>query len=599
MRVPQISTFILFFYCVLLGNKLFAQALEVFPLSPPYVIEGNTLSGEEYLAYVLLGSEQLEISNVSLNCDAEAFGLFETHPDNPNPEGFDLTEGIALTTGALSDLPGPNSGIISTANGTPGDSDLASWAGVNIQDACVLEMDVKALGTAFSFDYVFGSEEYDSYVCSQFNDAFAFFITGPNPNGGLYFNQNIALIPGTDKPVSISTVNDGVNDGGGGPICELDYTEFYAGELPELEFEGLTVKLTAFVEVIPCETYHLKIVIGDGTDNALDSGVMLQAGSMQAEPVFILEDEGGDVEAFLVDENGLPVLDEAGVPIPAHMGQDDEKEDIMVENCGTKMIKFGVAALDKPCKLNLEITGTATNGVDYTDLDGNPFPSEITLTPDENQKDIELLTLADSEEEGLETIVIKVVGIDDNVCSDDAAFIRFDTIRLIDKVENYIANVVPNEGTGPFDQGAITQVTAYVAGGGEVEWIPNEYFAAPNEASTSVTLEPNVEYAAIIKSACLTDTLPLPTFDIVEDTISSLYQLGINEKVFVYPNPVQDYLIIESIEGIQEIQIFDASGEIVWNGNTPKLNLSHLKNGMYFVQIKTAQGTTYKKILKE
>lgn len=58
------------------------------------------------------------------------------------------------------------------------------------------------------------------YVCSQYNDAFGFFISGPfdeNGNfvniGGItpYINENIAIIPGSDPelPVTINTVNGG------------------------------------------------------------------------------------------------------------------------------------------------------------------------------------------------------------------------------------------------------------------------------------------------------------------------------------------------------------------------------------------------------
>ena len=68
-------------------------------------------------------------------------------------------------------------------------------------DACVLEFEFSCdtEPEGFSFKYVFGSEEYNEYVDTTFNDVFGFFLDG----------ENIALIPGTPTPVSINNVNCG------------------------------------------------------------------------------------------------------------------------------------------------------------------------------------------------------------------------------------------------------------------------------------------------------------------------------------------------------------------------------------------------------
>ena len=46
-----------------------------------------------------------------------------------------------------------------------------------------------------------------------------------------------------------------------------------------VEYDGFTTKLTAKLPVIPCETYHLKLAVGDAGDNSWDSGVFLENGS--------------------------------------------------------------------------------------------------------------------------------------------------------------------------------------------------------------------------------------------------------------------------------------------------------------------------------
>ena len=85
--------------------------------------------------------------------------------------------------------------------GTSGDADLnLLTSGVDAYDATVLQFDVTAkFNGQLSFTYVFGSEEYNQYVASPFNDVFAFYIDG----------TNVATI-GAD-PVSIHDVNLGQN----------------------------------------------------------------------------------------------------------------------------------------------------------------------------------------------------------------------------------------------------------------------------------------------------------------------------------------------------------------------------------------------------
>jgi hypothetical protein len=74
-----------------------------------------------------------------------------------------------------------------------------------------LEFDFVPTGDSLQFRYVFGSEEYTSYTCADYNDAFGFFLSGPGIAGPFSNGAaiNIALVPGTTVPVSISTLNGG------------------------------------------------------------------------------------------------------------------------------------------------------------------------------------------------------------------------------------------------------------------------------------------------------------------------------------------------------------------------------------------------------
>ena len=119
--------------------------------------------------------------------------------------------------------------------------------------------------TNVTFQYIFASEEYNEFVDSPFNDAFAFFLNG----------ENIALLPGTNTPVTVNTINNGdnaelFNDNG---TTLGDPTPF------PTEYDGFTVVLTAEGTIQPDGTNTFKLVIADNSDTSLDSAVFLAENS--------------------------------------------------------------------------------------------------------------------------------------------------------------------------------------------------------------------------------------------------------------------------------------------------------------------------------
>ena len=46
-----------------------------------------------------------------------------------------------------------------------------------LNNIIVLEFDFRPISDQISFEYVFGSEEYQSYTCSNYNDIFGFFLS--------------------------------------------------------------------------------------------------------------------------------------------------------------------------------------------------------------------------------------------------------------------------------------------------------------------------------------------------------------------------------------------------------------------------------------
>ena len=203
--------------------------------------------------------------------------------------GIGIESGIVLTSGLVENLEGTTntSDGITGELGLPGDSDLNGLIpGYSTYDASILEFDFVSSGDAAYFNYVFGSEEYDEYVNSSYNDVFGFFLDG----------VNVALIPGTTTAVSINNVNNGYyNDGVGASNPEYyNDNDIQTGGAPyPFEYDGFTDVFTAeMTGLTPGDTYHMKLAIADAGDRILDSGVFLQAGSFSDTPVDPIPEPG-------------------------------------------------------------------------------------------------------------------------------------------------------------------------------------------------------------------------------------------------------------------------------------------------------------------
>lgn len=216
----------------------------------------------------------IEIQNVSYTGVNESAGTFT---GGTGIIGFE--SGIILSCGHISTVTGPNSADDATTDlQLPGDADLDTLIpGYTTYDAVILEFDFKPEGDVLTFEYVFGSEEYNEWVDSVYNDVFGFFLGG----------QNIALLPDGVTTVAINNVNNGTNPA---YYIDNDYGDFYPGPYPvDTELDGLTTVLSVNAEVTAGEWHHIKLAIGDAGDHVLDSDVFIKAGSFVSIPDLYLE----------------------------------------------------------------------------------------------------------------------------------------------------------------------------------------------------------------------------------------------------------------------------------------------------------------------
>lgn len=249
---------------VLLGLALVCAI--AYPSLAPAIVITPISSGSDLTNAILASTPGLTISNVTYTGALGASGLFT----GGTAAGLGFDSGIVLTSGAASNLNGTSNTADNktTNNGLAGAGMLdALVPGYYTNDATILGFDfVLDSGTTAYFNYIFGSEEYDEWVGSSFNDVFGFFLDG----------TNIALIPGTSTAVAINNVNAGLNSG------------YYHDNDPSLgiptpyafEYDGFTSTFLASMSGLTAgQTYHIDMAIADAGDYVLDSGVFIQAGT--------------------------------------------------------------------------------------------------------------------------------------------------------------------------------------------------------------------------------------------------------------------------------------------------------------------------------
>lgn len=296
------------------------------------------MSANQLVQSVLLGSG-VDVSNVQFYGSTNAIGTF-----NATNASIGIDEGIIITTGTIHNTPagpfGPNNQEdAGVDNGTPGYAPLTNLVGTSTYNSSVLEFDFIPYSDTVKFKYVFASEEYPEYVGTQFNDVFAFFISGPGISGA----KNMAIIPGTTQPVAINNVNAGLNSmyyqaNGTGNNAPYNNDPYY------VQYDGFTVPLEAVSKVQCGETYHLTIAIADVGDGVWDSGIFLEKNSLTSEqPIEVRyslsSDSFGDGQT-------------------------------MAQNCtsATVVVTRSGSGLNNPLDIPVTVTGTAIPGVDYSSI---------------------------------------------------------------------------------------------------------------------------------------------------------------------------------------------------------------------------------------
>lgn len=190
--------------------------------------------------------------------------------------GFE--SGIFLTTGRVASLQPPNntgSYSYDTPQALYRDADLLAISPYAKYDPVAFEFDIVPQGDRANFVFSFGSEEYPEFVCSQYNDAFGLFITGPGISG----TRNAAFLPNTQTPIAVNNVNGGAaGSQADGAACQLSNTGYFIDNgngtgSSVSQLDGFTKTLTTAITGLQAgQVYHVKLAMADARDSGYDSG---------------------------------------------------------------------------------------------------------------------------------------------------------------------------------------------------------------------------------------------------------------------------------------------------------------------------------------
>jgi gliding motility-associated-like protein len=497
------------------------------------------------LAQALTG-QGVVVSNATLNCANNSNGVFQS----PNAM-LGLDSGIVLSTGNVSQMRGAEPGATSSNMNRNGDAQLTAISGTNVTyDACVLEFDVIPNGSELKFDYLFASEEYINAVCGPFNDVFAFFISGPGITG----QKNIALVPNTQIPVAVNSVNDGIvgsyqgsniiyctGMGGGSP-----FTQYYINNANNSNFayRGYTTVFTAKQTVTPCQTYHLKLAIADAGNKLYDSGVLIKAGSLTATNIT------------------------SAIDAPLHY----QDKDIAVKGCAPAHLTFSRnIATSIAQTVQLSYGGTAVAGVDYATL-----PSSITIAANSLSTSLNIIGLPTTD---LNDKTLEVYIANPNNCNNPNEIVDTLYLTLIANPTVSIESDTINTCAGKPVQ-ILTSSTSNLI---SYEWSPNRDINNIRVAQPIVSPTATTTYylqSTILESGCI------PT----KDSVVIMVIQGAEQIVFSDDSLVVCKGNTASIEA--KVEPFIADMNYTWmgpnnytsNGNNLRVtNAQGVSNGWYIV----------------
>jgi len=246
----------------------------------------------------LSNNKDINIDNIKFIGNKNSLGFFINYC-----LFFQLHKGIVISTGDVIDVVGPNNKSNSGSyHYFDGNLELEKLANGKTFDAVTIEFDFTANTDSVSFNYIFASEEYPEYVNKGLNDVFAFFISDSAHQN----KYNIAKC--NNIPITVNNLNSSVNS-----------NFFISNETKSnclsysVQFDGLSVKLSTGLKIIPYQKYHFKICIADVGDGYYDSAIFLEANSFASSGTTNIPQISERIKSILDKETLCFSLDSANI----------------------------------------------------------------------------------------------------------------------------------------------------------------------------------------------------------------------------------------------------------------------------------------------
>lgn len=271
------------------SKKLIIASLFIFcfgiKANAQYITVDDTKTAQDLVERVLVNSSCATTSDPKASGDNYTTGRKSYAYFTAGTSNFPFKDGVLLSTGTSRNSVGPfnksNGG-----NSSPlwaGDTDLNQALGITTSiNATVLEFDFTPLTNFISFNYIFASDEYQSYYPCEYSDGFAFLI---KEAGSTDPYKNLAVLPNTNFPVSSTTVHPKIDPAEGRKGCPPENDKYFNGYnstnpiSSPVNYAAQTVVMKSESDVIAGKTYHIKLVIADDRNIYYDSAIFLEAGS--------------------------------------------------------------------------------------------------------------------------------------------------------------------------------------------------------------------------------------------------------------------------------------------------------------------------------
>lgn len=515
----------------------------------------NTMTPVQLVEQILVG-QGVAISNVVFNGQPAGAVHDQIGRFNGSTSALGLPQGVVLATGRIPVVTGPNNDLSavmapSNAFSNPADPDLLQISTTTIlRDQAILEFDFVPVGDSISFRFVFGSEEYPEYVCSQWNDVFGFFLSGPGisgpfGNGGV----NLALVPGSVVPIAINTVNSGAPGvlGGGAFVCAASDPNWQSNSVhyvdntggTTLQLDGFTVPLTAGARVRCGEVYHIKIALADAGDSSVDSAVFLEGGSFSSA---------------------------GGVSVRVDTPQGDGT---LTEGCGQALV---VVEREEASAEVTALVWVGGDGISDTDVSG--VPPSLLLPPGQISSSFSMQAVSDGSAEGAETMYIVVSTT--NACGQSITDTAW--VELLDYEPMTLQVEVPTLACD-HDEVDLHATVSGGLGGVQLVWGTGEF--------GPVITVPGMENNTYSVSA--TDQCPRTVTAMTE--VLSGCELEIPNVFTPNGDGVNDTWTIEGITGTRNtVRVFNRWGQVVFEATDYRntWRAAGLPDGTYFYEVVSA-----------